>query len=88
MTVGESLLHVADARSLIKCNQLQARSLTIIKRPNDNFSAPGMLYEVGCELSCDDGNAPDVALGESLPPRSLACQASRFGNARTLGNGH
>jgi hypothetical protein len=88
MTVRESPLHVADARSLIKCKELQARSLTIIKESNHDFPAPGMLYEVGRKLGCDDGDAPDVALAESLLRRSLACQASRFGNARTLSNSH
>jgi len=47
-----------------------------------------MLYEVGRKLGCDDGDAPDVAVAETLPRPSLARQASRFGNVRTLGNGH
>jgi hypothetical protein len=47
-----------------------------------------MLYEISRKLGCDDGNAPDVALAESLLRRSLACQASRLGNARTLSNSH
>jgi len=88
MTVGEGLLHVADAGSLVERKEFQAPSLTIIEGPNDDFSAPGMLYEVGRKLGCDDGDTPDVALAEALLRRALACQASRFGDARTLSNGH
>src|SRR5262245_41432801 len=40
MTVGESLLHVADAGSLVERKELQALSLTIIEGPNDDLSAP------------------------------------------------
>jgi len=87
MTVGKSLLHVGDAGSFVECKDLQALSLTIVKGPNDDLSAPGMLYEVGRKLACDDGDPPDVALAETLLRRGLASQASRFGNARTLGNG-
>jgi hypothetical protein len=88
MTVAEGLLDVADARSLVKRKQLQARSLTIIKGPNADLAASGMLYEIGRKLGCDDGDAPDVALAESLLRRSPACQAPRLGNTRTLSNGH
>jgi len=87
MTVGKGLLHVADAWSLVERKEFQALSLTIIEGANGDLSATGMLYEVGRKLGCDDGDAPDVALAETLLRRALACQASRFGNARTLSNG-
>jgi hypothetical protein len=88
VTVGESLLHVGDAGSLVERKDLQARALTIIKRPNGDLSTAGMLYKVGRKLGCHDGDAPDVALGETLVRSGLTCEASRFGNARALGNGH
>jgi hypothetical protein len=47
-----------------------------------------MPYEVRSKLSRNDGDASNVPFSETLPRRSLACQPSRFGNARTLSNGH
>jgi hypothetical protein len=88
MTVGEGLLHVSDAGSLVEGKDLQSRAFTIIKGPNGDLSASGMLYEVGRKLGCHDGDAPNVALAETLLRRGLTCEASRFGNARALGNGH
>ena len=88
VTVGESLLHVGDARSLIERKNFQTRTLTIIKRPNGDLSASGMLYKVSRKLGCHDGDAPDVTLAEPLLRRGHTCEAPRFGNARALVNGH